>query len=39
MSESDMNDFMPISKCRVCGHKFYEEPLLRYENMPKAAQF
>ncbi len=29
---------IPISKCRVCGHKFFEEPLLRYENMPKAAQ-
>jgi 2-polyprenyl-3-methyl-5-hydroxy-6-metoxy-1,4-benzoquinol methylase len=34
-----MNDFMPINKCRVCGHKFFEEPLLRYENMPRAAQF
>ena len=30
---------MAINKCRVCGHKFFEEPLLRYENMPKAAQF
>jgi len=30
---------MPIKKCRVCGHKFLEEPLLRYENMPRAAQF
>ena len=30
---------MPIDKCRVCGHKFFEEPLLRFENMPKAAQF
>ncbi|MDP8229910.1 MAG: methyltransferase domain-containing protein [Candidatus Gorgyraea atricola] len=30
---------MPINKCRVCAHKFFEEPLLRYENMPKAAQF
>ncbi|MCD6399141.1 MAG: methyltransferase domain-containing protein [Candidatus Aenigmarchaeota archaeon] len=30
---------MTINKCRVCGHKFFEEPLLRYENMPKAAQF
>ena len=27
------------NKCRVCNHKFFEEPLLRYENMPKAAQF
>lgn len=33
------NIFMAINKCRVCGHKFFEEPLLRYENMPKAAQF
>ena len=30
---------MAINKCRVCDHKFFEEPLLRYENMPGAAQF
>ena len=30
---------MPINKCRVCGNKFFEEPLLRYKNMPKSAQF
>lgn len=30
---------MKINQCRVCGHKFFKEPLLRYENMPKAAQF
>ncbi|MDP2922783.1 MAG: class I SAM-dependent methyltransferase [Candidatus Omnitrophota bacterium] len=30
---------MPINKCRVCGHSFFEEPLLRYENMPRAAQY
>jgi len=30
---------MAINKCRVCGHKFFKEPLLWYENMPKAAQF
>jgi len=30
---------MPINKCRVCGHTFFEESLLRYENMPKTAQF
>ncbi|MGO9013532.1 MAG: methyltransferase domain-containing protein [Dissulfurispiraceae bacterium] len=30
---------MKILSCRVCGHKFFEEPLLRYGNMPKAAQF
>jgi len=28
-----------VDKCRVCGCKFFAEPLLRYENMPKAAQF
>ncbi len=28
-----------MRKCRVCGHEFFKEPLLRYENMPKAAQF
>lgn len=27
------------NKCRVCGHDFFEEPLLRYENMPGVAQF
>ena len=27
------------NNCRVCGNKFFEEPLLRYENMPRAAQF
>ena len=30
---------MPMNKCRVCGHEFFQEPLLRYKNMPKAAQF
>jgi SAM-dependent methyltransferase len=34
-----MDDFITTNKCRVCGHKFFEEPLLRYKNMPKAAQF
>ena len=34
-----MNNFKQASKCRVCGHEFFDEPLLRYENMPKAAQF
>lgn len=28
-----------MNNCRVCGNKFFKEPLLRYENMPKAAQF
>lgn len=30
---------MEINKCRVCGKEFFEKPLLRYQNMPKAAQF
>lgn len=30
---------MPVNKCRVCGNKFFEKPLLRYRNMPRAAQF
>ena len=30
---------MAINQCRVCNHKFFKEPLLRYENMPKAAQY
>ena len=29
---------MAINTCRVCGRKFFDEPLLRYANMPKAAQ-
>lgn len=28
-----------IDKCRVCGHELFREPLLRYENMPKSAQY
>lgn len=30
---------MPITACRVCCHDFLPEPLLRYANMPAAAQF
>ncbi|MBU4580265.1 class I SAM-dependent methyltransferase [Patescibacteria group bacterium] len=30
---------MNKNKCRVCGCKFFEKPLLQYRNMPKAAQF
>ena len=30
---------MPVDKCRVCGNVFFEGPLLKYENMPKAAQY
>lgn len=33
------NNAGPINKCRVCGHEFFKEPLLRYENMPGAAQY
>lgn len=29
---------MPNRACRVCGKVFFRKPLLRYENMPKAAQ-
>ena len=29
---------MKVSNCRVCYEPFYEEPLLRYENMPASAQ-
>ncbi|MDP2923377.1 MAG: methyltransferase domain-containing protein [Candidatus Omnitrophota bacterium] len=28
-----------MNKCRVCGNEFFQEPLLRYENMPCGAQF
>jgi len=30
---------MPVDNCRVCGSVFFENPLLIYENMPKAAQY
>ena len=30
---------MATTKCRVCGNKFFAEPLLRYENMPRGAQY
>ncbi len=30
---------MPVSQCRVCAKSFFKTPLLRYQNMPKAAQF
>jgi SAM-dependent methyltransferase len=39
MITNDINDYIPLSKCRVCGHKFFKEPLIRYCNMPRAAQF
>ncbi len=29
---------MAIRACRVCGRELFRGPLLRYENMPKAAQ-
>lgn len=29
---------MPIRRCRVCGNSFFKDPLLVYENMPRAAQ-
>lgn len=29
---------MAMNTCRVCGREFFGEPLLRYANMPKAAQ-
>lgn len=29
---------MAANVCRVCGGEFFSEPLLRYANMPKAAQ-
>jgi len=27
------------NKCKICGHEFFKNPLLRYKNMPRAAQF
>ncbi len=30
---------MPVAKCRVCANNFFETPLLKYKNMPGAAQF
>ena len=28
-----------MNKCRVCGHTFFKEPLIQYQNMPGTAQF
>jgi len=28
-----------MNKCRVCGDQLFDEPLLRYDNMPAVAQF
>ena len=30
---------MTTNRCRVCGNEFFREPLLRYKNMPKGAQY
>ncbi|MFH1355416.1 MAG: methionine biosynthesis protein MetW [Candidatus Omnitrophota bacterium] len=30
---------MSIEKCRVCGFNLFSDPLLKYEHMPKSAQF
>ena len=30
---------MQTSKCLICNHKLFTEPLLQYKNMPRAAQF
>jgi 2-polyprenyl-3-methyl-5-hydroxy-6-metoxy-1,4-benzoquinol methylase len=34
-----MKTGLPIQKCRVCGYKFFKEPLLRFQSMPRSAQF
>ena len=30
---------MATDKCRICGCNFFSQPLLQYDDMPKAAQF
>ncbi len=30
---------MGQNRCRVCGHEFFKEPLLKYSNMPCYAQY
>ena len=39
LSNINMNNSIKIKNCRVCGHKFFVDLLLKYNNMPKAAQF
>ena len=39
MNKASAKIGVPMNKCRVCGNEFFEEPLLRYENMPAVAQF
>jgi len=36
---SGMKNFLKINKCRVCGQALFQEPLLRYKNMPRAVQY
>ena len=31
--------YISKNKCRICGYDFFPKPLLRYKNMPRAAQF
>jgi len=37
MNQSQSNS--RSERCRVCGAAFFAEPLLRYENMPRVAQY
>src|SRR6266480_3971402 len=39
MKNSSANIARSITHCRVCGNALSAEPLLRFENMPKSAQF
>lgn len=34
-----MKDILKKGRCRVCGNALFKEPLLRYGNMPMAAQY
>jgi 2-polyprenyl-3-methyl-5-hydroxy-6-metoxy-1,4-benzoquinol methylase len=36
---TSMKAAAPTTRCRVCGGGFFQDPLLRYEDMPGAAQF
>jgi SAM-dependent methyltransferase len=39
LRDSTMKNNGPVNKCRVCGQNYFDETLLRYENMPAAAQY
>lgn len=36
---ASQNKWLGMNKCRVCGGRYFEGPLMRYGNMPNCAQY